>query len=129
MAARDWTLRLAGGLVVVLGLLNIVFGVVSLTTELVRLTTGVASGLVVVGAVTTAAGVLVWRGSRLATNVMLTLFGLLLVSQLGGALTAPPTATALDPADDPTLRLAVLAVVVAALALAAVRMRRRRVGR
>ena len=125
MGAGDWSLKLAGGLVVLLGLLNVVLGMLSLTTDLVRLSAGAASGLVVAGAVTIAAGVLVWRGSRLATYVTLTVFALLLVAQLA----TPLDTTSLpdgDPSASPVVRFGALGLLVAVLALAAWRLRRRR---
>lgn len=105
--------RGAGGLLVLVGLVNASFGVLSLATDLVRLSPGAAGGLLVVGLLTVLLGVRVWQGSRLAAAVGLTAFGALLVLQLGDA-AAGGTATG----EGAGPRLGVLAVLVIALGLA-----------
>jgi hypothetical protein len=114
--AIDWSARLAGGALAVVGALNLVLGVLSLTTDLVQLTPAVAGGLLTAGLLTAAVGALVWRGSRPATLVALTVFGILLVVRLGdlGA----------GGAGDAGLGAVTLAVLVVVLAIAAVRTRR-----
>lgn len=114
--------RLAGGLLVAVGAVNGVFGLLSLLSELVQLSPGVAGGLLVAGVVTAALGVLVWRGSRTATLVSLTVFGVLLVAQLPDLLQG---GSAEGVADHPA-RFALLGLIVAVLALAAVRLSRAR---
>jgi hypothetical protein len=91
-------------------------GLISLLTQQIRLHTGAAGGLVTAGLVTAALGVLVWRGSRLATLVGLTAFGLLLVVQVGDL---PPGMDGGGAAS-----VGVLALLVLTLGLAAWRKRR-----
>lgn len=124
MTAGDWSSRLAGALLVVVGVLNLAFGVLSWLTEQVQLSTGVAGGLVTAGLVTAALGTLVWRGSRLATIIALTVFAMLLVFQLS-ELMAEAGDTADGLAGEHLTRFGVLGVVVAALAVAAWRRRKR----
>ncbi len=109
--------RIAAGLLAIVGAANAALGAWSLTAGGPELTTGVAWGLVVAGLLTLAAGVLVWRGSRLTRLVALTIFGVLLLAQLTGLVGGAQVA-----AED-LGRIAVLVVLVVALALAGVRKR------
>lgn len=96
----------------VLGLVNLGFGVLSLATDLVRLPPVGAGGLLIAGGLTTAAGYLVWAGSRAVLSVSTSLFGMLLGLQLGGLATADQTGQRNMP------RLIILGLLVTALAVA-----------
>lgn len=105
--------RLAGALLVVVGVVDLVIGALALASDVVRLAGGTALGLLLAGAVTTLLGVMVWRGSRRAVIAALGLFGVLLVVQLGDV--------ALDggvtPGTGPALGLLAALVVVLVVAL------------
>lgn len=107
--------RVAGGLLLAVGALNTLTGLASVAgSDVAALSTGGAVGLAVLGLVTLAAGVVVWRGSRSVALLALTLFGILLLVQLGdlvGGEIGPPAVG----------RVAVLALIVAALAVAVTR--------
>jgi hypothetical protein len=119
---NHWSARLAGGLVILVGALNLAIGVLSLSSDLVLLATGVASGLVVAGAVTVALGVLVWRGSRNAAIASTTVFAVLLLYQVAEAIASDVPADAM--VDQPAPRLVILAVLVVTSAIAAWRLHR-----
>lgn len=110
--ARAWPARTAGGLLVLLGLVNAVLGLLAMASDLILLSPGAAGGLLVLGLTTTALGVMVLRGSRAATTAALTVFAVLLVLQLGDA------AAGGSDADGAMGRSVVLVVIVAALAWA-----------
>lgn len=101
-----WPARLAGALLVLLGLANVVLGVLSLATDLTRLGGETAGVLLSLGLATAIVGFFVWRGRRGALHVALGVFGVLLVLEIVTA------------ADRATGRLVVLAVVVGALLFA-----------
>ncbi|MPZ89870.1 MAG: hypothetical protein GEU81_17835 [Nitriliruptorales bacterium] len=117
-SGRPWVHRLAGGLLAVVGLVNAVLASWAFAGEALNVTTGVAAALLGAGLVTVAAGVLIWRRSRITTDVALTVFALLLLAQLSAL------AGGVEAAD--VVRLTVLAVLVLALAFAAVQQRRPR---
>lgn len=98
----------AGAVLGLLGLANVVVGVLALATGLVRLTPATAGSLLVLGVVTVALGVLVARAVRWATVLALVVFVGLFVAQAasGGGASGPAPA------------LVTLAVVVAPLVLA-----------
>jgi hypothetical protein len=108
--APHWPLRLAGGLLVLLGTVNAGLAVLSLATQLVRLPPAAEGGLLVAGLVTAGTGVLVWGGSALALALALTVFGALLVVQVGDL--------AAGGGEGAGPRTAVLGVVVATLTAA-----------
>ncbi len=112
---RRWAPRIAGSLLAIVGAANAALGAWSLTAGGPEFTTGVAGGLVFAGLVTLAAGVLVWRGSRLTRLVALTIFGVLLLAQLTGLVGGAQVV------GEDLGRIAVLVVLVVALALAGVR--------
>lgn len=114
-----WPARGAGGLLVTVGAINAVLGLWALVSGQLEIGPGIAGGLTVAGLVTIAAGVLVSRGSRIATLVTLTIFSLLLVVQLID-LPGPATDTA-----SALARLVVLLLLVIALGFAAAATRRR----
>ncbi|WP_157041827.1 hypothetical protein [Nitriliruptor alkaliphilus] len=123
--SRDWSHRLAGALLLVVGGLNVAFGVANSLTDQLRLSAGVAGGLIVAGLVTAAVGVLVWRGSRAATFGALVVFVMLLIFQLSEV----AAGSGGDPggvADEPTARFVVLGLLVVSLAVASLRGRHRR---
>lgn len=108
---RAWSVG-AGGLMALVGGANALLGAWGLLASESGIAPGIAGGLLLAGVATAAVSVLVWRGQRLATVIALTFFGLLLIVQAadGAARTGDPLHLA---------RLAVLALVVAALAGAA----------
>jgi hypothetical protein len=122
---RDWSSRLAGVLLVVIGGLNVGFGVANSLTDQLRLSPGVAGGLIVAGLVTAAVGVLVWRGNRAATVGALVVFVMLLLFQLSEVAADTGSDTG-GVADEPAARFAVLGLVVLSLAVATFRLRRPR---
>ena len=91
---------------ILLGLANAAFAVLAFTTDLVRLAPATAGALLVLGVATAAGGILVWRGSRAAVTVALTVFGLLLIAQLGEVLPG-------EEQSGPAPRRVVLGVLVA----------------
>lgn len=101
--------RVAGGLVIAVGTTNAVLGIISLTSDAINLSPGAGGGLLVLGLVTVALGVLVWRRSRAATVTALTIFGLLLVVQVGAIASAGQVAA------DSVPPIVVLAALVLAL--------------
>jgi hypothetical protein len=119
----DWSARLAGALIAIVGALNLVVAVLGLTTGLVRLSPAATGGFVAVGVLVTAVGVLVWRGNRAATILAFAIFAALLILQV------PTLFGDLDPAtaqaDQPLARTAVLALLTTTTGLAAWRSRRR----
>lgn len=110
-AITGWRARLAGGLLLVVGATNAVMGLLGLISEQVLLGVGPSVALIVAGGLTAAAGVAVWRGSRITATVALTIFGLLLLVQLLDLAVTDHLATAIA-------RLVILVLMVAALALA-----------
>lgn len=74
--------RLAGALLVSLGLANVAVAVWALAAGSDELATGLAVGLAVAGAATVVLGRLVWRGNRTAVYVALVVFELLLIPRL-----------------------------------------------
>lgn len=76
-----WAARVAGVLLVLVGVLNVGFGVLSLASTAVRMGTGAAVALIVAGAVTAFAGWLVWGGNRSVAQIALVIFGWLLIAQ------------------------------------------------
>lgn len=128
MAADDWSSRLAGGAVIVVGLLNLAVAVLSWTTGLVRISTGAAGGFLAVGVAMLAVGALIWRGNRAATIGGFALFVALFLLQVGQALTDPgrsDAAVAAASGDEYAGRLVVLAILAATCGTAAWRRRRR----
>lgn len=121
----DWSSRLAGTLLLVVGGLNVTFGVANSLTDQLRLSTGVAGGLIVAGLVTAAVGALVWRGSRAATVGALIVFMMLLIFQVS-EVAAGSGNDAGGVADEPAARFAVLGLLVLSLAVASLRGRRPR---
>lgn len=127
VSAGDWSSRLAGGSVIVVGLLNLVVGVLALTTGLVRISAGAAGGFLAVGLAMLAIGALVWRGNRAATIGGFALFVALLLLQVGQAVTDPgrtDAAVAAASGDEYAGRLVVLAVLALTCGAAAWRRRR-----
>lgn len=110
--------RVAGAAMALVGLSNAIFGVLALTTDLVRLTAGAAAALFVLGVLTAATAVPVWRGSRGAVTAALTIFGLLLVVQLFDTAAGSDTQSTAP-------RLIVLGLLVAFLTAAWIHLRRR----
>ena len=108
---RDSSALAAGLAVMLIGLANAGFGVASLTSDAVRLGPGATAGLLILGAITAVLGWLVLTGRPGAVTAALTLFGLLLVIQLGDAAAAGWDGGA-------GWRVGILAVLVAALAVA-----------
>lgn len=121
-----WGARLAGVSLLLFGVLNVVFGVLSLTSTAVNLGVGAAGGFVVAGAVTTAAGWLVWRGNQPATLVALSLLALLLVAQIGDVVADGGPGVAPGGLAG---RFAGVVLLTAVLSLAALQLRRRAPGR
>lgn len=107
-ARGRWSIRIAAGLLLVVGLTNAALAVLSLATDLIHLSPDVAGGLLVLGIVTTVVGTLVWRGSRTALTVALVAFAALMLAEasLGGT------------DGDALPRLVLLALLVATLAVA-----------
>jgi hypothetical protein len=119
----DWSGRLAGALITLVGVLNLAVAVLGLTTGLVRLSPAATGGFVAVGLLVTAVGVLVWRGNRAATILAFAIFAALLIVQIPTLFGDPdPSATQ---ADQPLARAAVLALLTVATGFAALRARRR----
>jgi hypothetical protein len=119
----DWSARLAGALIAIVGVLNLVVAVLSLTTGLVRLSPAATGGFVAVGLLVTAAGALVWRGNRAATILAFAIFAALLMIQIPSLFADPDPVTA--QADQPLARAVVLALLSVTTGLAALRSRRR----
>lgn len=105
--------RLAGAGLLALGVVLVALGVVALVSIQLVIDTGGAISLLGAGAVCVALGVLVWRGSRLATGVALALLLCLVLIQVTGLVTASPR----EPAD--VARLGLTAVLAMLTALAA----------
>lgn len=74
--------RVAGWLLVLVGIANFALGAAGLTVASDEVGVGAAVGLVVAGAVTTLGGRLVTRGSRVALYVALAVFEALLIVRL-----------------------------------------------
>ena len=108
-------MRLAGGALLLLGLLLMALGAVGLLSIQLVLSDSGAVTLLLAGLVCVALGVLIWRGSRLATLVALVLLVCLLVIQ-GATLAGAP---AREPED--FWRLAITGALAALLGLAAAR--------
>jgi hypothetical protein len=102
--------KVAGGLMAVVGLVNAALGALSSTTDVIQLSPAASGGLIVAGLLLGSAGALVWRGSRLALALSLTVLGILLAVQVGDAV--------VDDGSDALPRLIVLAVLVASLGMA-----------
>jgi peptidoglycan/LPS O-acetylase OafA/YrhL len=117
-ARGRWPIRIAAGLLLVVGLTNAALAVLSLATDLIHLSPDVAGGLLVLGAVTTVVGVFVWRGSRVALSLALVAFGALMLAE----------ATRSGTDDGALPRLVLLALLVATLAIAWAATRRSRGG-
>lgn len=110
------SIRVAAGLLLVVGLTNAALAVLGLATDLIHLSPDVAGGLLVLGIATTAVGVLVWRGSRTALTLALVAFAALMLAEAG-----------LSGTDGDALpRLVLLALLVATLAVAWAATRRSR---
>ncbi len=123
----DWTARLAGTTVTVVGVLNLAVAVLAWTTGLVRISAGAAGGFLAAGVAVVVVGVLIWRGSRAATILGLALFAALLVLQVGQAMSDPgadDAAVAAAQGDEYLGRIGVLVVLTATCALAAWQRRR-----
>ncbi len=118
-----WGARAAGGLLVAVGLLNVVLGAISLSSTMIRLAPGAAGGLVVAGALTALGGWFVWNGNRIATLSALGIFAWLLIIQIADVATHEGPEVA---AGGLVGRFAVLALVIAALVVATIQLRRRR---
>lgn len=73
--------RIAGALLVLLGLVNVVLAVISLTTDVIRLAGPETGALAVLGTFTAVLGVFVLRGRRWAMVTSLVVFGGLFVVQ------------------------------------------------
>jgi hypothetical protein len=123
--SREATSRVAGVLVILVGLLNLGLGLLSLVSDQIRLGTGVAGGLVVAGLVTASLGVLVWRGSQNAAILATAVFGALLIFQVSELFASGPSTSSDAIVDDPAPRLVVLGVLVIACGVAAWRLSRR----
>lgn len=121
-----WAARLAGGLLVAVGVLNAVFGMLSLVSDLVRLAPGAAVGLVVAGALTAVGGWLVWQGNRRATIVALVVFAWLLVVQIADVATHVGEGMATGGIAG---RFVVIVLLIAVLAVALLQLRRNAPGR
>lgn len=104
---------LAGGALIALGVVLVALGVVALVSIQLVIGTGGAISLLGAGAVCVVLGVLVWRGSRLATGVALTVLLCLVLIQIAGLATASPR----EPAD--IARLALTAALATLTAVAA----------
>ncbi len=106
-----WRAKLAGGLLVIVGITNVVMGLLGLISDQVMLGAGPSVALLVAGGFTAAGGVAIWRGSRVTASVALTIFGLLLLVQLLDLTVTEHLGTAVA-------RVVILALMVGALALA-----------
>lgn len=84
--------RVAGVVLLLVGLANTAFGVLALTTDLVRLLPPDAGMLAALGVATAALGVLVLQGRRWAVTLALVVFGVLFVVQAVRAATAEDAA-------------------------------------
>lgn len=93
MDAVPWRSRLAGTLVGLVGLANVVVGAAGLLSERVVLSPAAAGGFLVLGLVTVVLASRVWRGSRLAAVTAFALFTLLLIAQVVQAGADPRTAS------------------------------------
>lgn len=114
--SSDRASRVAGGLLVVVGLVNAVVAVVALVARAPDVSSLVAVALLLAGLATAVLGRLVHRGHRRATLVGLVVFELLLV----------PRVVAIDDASGPEwVSLAALLVLVVALGVAVWSQRRR----
>jgi hypothetical protein len=123
----DWSARVAGAVVLVVGLLNLLIGVLALTTGLVRVSAGIAGGFFAAGVVLLAVGALIWRGNRAATIGTFAVVLGLLVLQVGQIVADPDrgdAAAQAASADQYTGRLMVLSLLVLTTGLAAWRRRR-----
>lgn len=100
--------RVAGSLLVLLGLANVVLAGISATTGLIRLSGATATAQGLLGSATVALGVLVFLGRRWALTTALTAFGLLFVVQAFAATDDGALAPALV-----TLLVVVLPLVLA----------------
>jgi hypothetical protein len=122
VVAEDWSSRIAGVVVLVVGALNLLIGVLALTTGLVRVSAGVAGGFLAAGVVLLAVGALIWRGNRAATIGTFAVVLGLLVLQVVQIVTDPDrgdAAAQAASADQPAGRLVVLGLLVLTTGLAA----------
>jgi hypothetical protein len=123
----DWSSRLAGAVVLLVGALNLVVAVLSFATGLVRISAGAAGGFVAVGLALLAVGALIWRANRAATIGAFAVFVALLLLQIGRALTDPAAsdaALAAASGDQVAGRLVVLTLLALTCGTAAWRHRR-----
>jgi hypothetical protein len=125
--AGDWSSRLAGSAVLLVGALNLVVAALSFTTGLVRISAGAAGGFVAVGLALLAVGALIWRANRAATIGAFALFVALLLLQVVQVVTDPAAtdaALAAASGDQYAGRLVVLAILAVTCGTAAWRHRR-----
>jgi hypothetical protein len=122
----DGSSRVAGALIGLVALGNLAVAGLSVTTGLVRLSPAATGAFALVGLLTAALAVLVWRANRLATIGAATVFAMLLVFQIS-ELNAPLDPAAADTVTAPVPRLVLLAALVVACGVAAWRQRRTRV--
>jgi hypothetical protein len=123
----DWSSRLAGGAVLLVGALNLVVAVLSFTTELVRISAGAAGGFIAAGLALLAVGALILRVNRAATIGASAVFVALLLLQVFQAVTDPAAgdaALAAASGDQYVGRLVVLAILAVTCGTAAWRHRR-----
>jgi hypothetical protein len=123
----DWSSRLAGGVVLLVGALNLVVAVLSFTTGLVRISAGAAGGFIAVGLALLAVGALIWRANRAATIGAFALFLALLLLQVAQVVTDPDAgdaALAAAAGDQYVGRVVVLAILAVTCGVAAWRHRR-----
>jgi hypothetical protein len=126
-SSGDWSSRLAGSVVLLVGALNLGVAVLSVTTGYVRVSAAATGGFVVVGLALLAVGALIWRANRAATVGAFAVFLALLLLQVLQVVTDPTStdaALAAASADQPAGRLVVLAVLALACGTAAWRHRR-----
>jgi peptidoglycan/LPS O-acetylase OafA/YrhL len=115
-AVAPWTVRVAGAATILVGVVNAVAAVVATSVSGLSMQPLVAAGLAVAGAATAWLGWKIWGGTRWALHLAAGLFAVLLVAQVSFA---EPEA-----AETGTSRV-VLAVLVTALLVAVVHVRRR----
>lgn len=105
--------RLAGGALLLLGVVLAALGLIGLLSLQLVVSDGGAALVLLIGVVCLVLGVLVWRGSRLATMVALVLLVALVVLQATALLSTPQREV------EDLWRLALTAALALLLALAA----------